>query len=171
MPQRDHHGHSLVVPCPHCAEWTREELGPNPATLPLKITCQACKSKIPLDLSAHVTSTDEERKGGASLDGCPFCDYHTLYIQKDINNKFGLMVVVATYLLLLFSGLDLPEMIAGLVILTLLDLILLRLVVRRLLICYHCQSQYRGWAPGPHCRPFDLATWEGFQGQDPEVKE
>ena len=47
-----------------------------------------------------------------------------------------------------------------LVALTVIDVLLLRLVVKRLLICYRCKAQFRGFPPGPRCRPFDLATWE-----------
>jgi hypothetical protein len=32
--------------------------------------------------------------------------------------------------------------------------------VKRFLICYRCKAQFRGFPPGPRCRPFDLATWE-----------
>jgi len=152
IPERDHGRLSFSVPCV-CGAWTERVIGPPGTTLPDRMTCGACGTPQPLDLPGHVDAQ-------GALDGCPRCGYHTLCIQKDVNPRLGVALVVVSFAVLLFSGLPLPWMIAGLVVLTVLDVALLRLVVKRLLICYRCKAQFRGFPPGPRCRPFDLATWE-----------
>ncbi|MCB9899695.1 MAG: hypothetical protein H6825_16940 [Planctomycetes bacterium] len=153
IPARDHKLLSFAVPCEDCGGWTERTIGPPGTRLPTQMTCAHCGVPQALDLPGHV---DAEGR----LDGCPRCDYHTLCIQKDVNGKLGVVLVLVTFGALLFSGLELPQMVAGLVLLALLDVVLLKLVVKRLLICYRCKAQYRGFPPGPRCRPFDLATWE-----------
>jgi hypothetical protein len=96
------------------------------------------------------------------LDGCPRCGYHTLCIQKDVNAKLGVIVIAVTYAVILALRLELATTLIVLVALTLVDVVALRLAVKRLLICYRCKAQYRGFPPGPNCRPFDLGTWEAF---------
>jgi hypothetical protein len=70
------------------------------------------------------------------------------------------ILVVIVFAALLLADLPLPWLIGGLVIFSTLDWLLLQLVVRRVLICYRCKSQSRGFPPGPTVRAFDLATWE-----------
>jgi len=160
IPERDHATRSLAAPCPQCAHFEElvlgpapRDLGPSANTLPTSLRCSRCAASIPLDMAAHVAPTGE-------LDGCPACDYHTLCIQKDMNPRFGVILVTVTFAALLFSGLPIPQMLLALLALAALDFLLLRFIVRRLLICYRCKAQYRGFPPGPRCRPFDLSTWE-----------
>jgi hypothetical protein len=153
VPERDHRLLSFAVPCEKCGNWTERTIGPHGTHLPDQLTCSRCGVPRPLDLAGHV---DAEGR----LDGCPACDYHTLCIQKDVNPRLGVLLVVVTFGALLAAGLPIPWMVAGLVVLTILDVLLLRLVVKRLLICYRCKAQFRGFPPGEHCRPFDLSTWE-----------
>ncbi|GJM23336.1 MAG: hypothetical protein DHS20C15_32510 [Planctomycetota bacterium] len=160
IPERDHKTRSLAVPCPQCAHFEEftladapRDLGPSHNTLPTALRCSQCDTSIPLALAAHVDPS-------GVLDGCPACEYHTLCIQKDMNPRFGVILVTVTFGALLFSGLPIPQMLMALVGLAVLDFALLRFVVRRLLICYRCKAQFRGFPPGPHCRPFDLSTWE-----------
>ncbi|HZL99785.1 MAG TPA: hypothetical protein VFD43_05985 [Planctomycetota bacterium] len=150
---RDHVVRSFVVPCPACRGWTEVRVGTPAVDPPKRAACGACRADIPLDFHAHFGPM-------ALLDGCPACGYHTLYAQKDFNAKLGLLLVLAVFAALLLLGLPLPWLLAALVAFAALDWILLRFVVRRVLICYRCKSQYRGYPPGPSCRPFDLATWE-----------
>lgn len=157
IPARDHGRRSAVCGCEACDHWTDSALsgtcGDGPEGLPAALRCEGCGAERPARFTDRVDA-------GGRLDGCPVCDYHTLAIQKDFNARFGLAVVVVTFGALLFSGLSLPWMLAALVAVALLDWALLRLVVKRLLICYRCKAQYRGFPPGETCRPFDLATWE-----------
>jgi len=157
IPARDHRVLSLAVPCESCGRWTERELGPRGSRLPDSLTCSHCGVPQRLALAAHLDAAGE-------LDGCPRCGYHTLCIQKDVNPRLGVAIVVLSFLGLLLADLELTGLITGLVVLTLIDLALLRLVVRRFLICYRCKAQYRGFPPGPGCRPFDLATWEVHDG-------
>jgi len=150
---RDHVVRSFAVPCPQCRAWTEVRVGTPAVDAPKKIACRACGAEIPLDFHGHFGPS-------ALLDGCPACGYHTLYVQKDVNAKLGVLLVLAVFLALLLAGTPLPWLLAALVALAALDWLLLRFVVRRVLICYRCKAQYRGYPPGPTCRPFDLATFE-----------
>lgn len=153
IPARDHALLSFSVPCDACSRWTERTIGPRGTRPPSQMSCAHCGVPQALAFAAHVDAS-------GALDGCPRCEYHTLCIQKDVNGKLGVVLVAVTFAILFFSGLSIPQMLVGLVLLTLLDVLLLRLVVRRLLICYRCKSQYRGFLPGARCRPFDLGTWE-----------
>jgi hypothetical protein len=153
IPERDHQELSFVVKCASCGEWTERRIGPRGTALPNSATCGSCGVPTALDMAGHV---DEH----GALDGCPACDYHTLCIQKDVNQKLGVILVVVTFGALLFSGLSIPQLLVGLVILAALDWLLMARIVKRFLICYRCKAQFRGFPPGPRCRPFDLATWE-----------
>ena len=155
VPTRDHAERSCVVRCPGCGlaqEFALEGEPHGPA-------CKQCEAGIPLNLTAHV-GTD------GTLDGCPCCEYHTLFIQKDVNNRLGVILVAIVFIGLLIARVPLPWMLAALLAFTLLDVVLLRLAVKRLLICYRCKAQFRGFPPGAHCRPFDLATWEAHAQPD-----
>jgi hypothetical protein len=160
IPARDHAERSAGVRCA-CGKWidvpfaeaARARAGPElPARLPREARC-ACGVSVPLDFAGHVAAD-------GTLDGCPACDYHTLAIQKDVNSRLGVIVVLVLFGALLLLRVPLPWMFAVLVPLTLLDWWLLRRIVKRFLLCYRCKAQFRGFAPGPRCRPFDLATWE-----------
>lgn len=157
VPARDHAERSCVVRCPGCEQWQDHVLGGESSTggqsAHRSVRCKHCKTEIPLDLARH-TGSD------GTLDGCPCCDYHTLYIQKDVNNRLGVILVAVVFLGLLIARVPLTWLIGSLLAFTALDFVLLRLLVKRLLICYRCKSQFRGFPPGERCRPFDLATWE-----------
>lgn len=153
IPARDHTSRSFAVPCEVCQAWTERRLAEDGRPLPDAVTCSGCGTPQRLDLAGHV---DAEGR----LDGCPRCDYHTLCIQKDVNPRLGVVLVVVSYAVLLLLDLPIPWLVAALVLMTLIDVALLRLVVKRFLFCYRCKAQFRGFAPGPRCRPFDLATWE-----------
>ncbi len=157
IPARDHSVRSVVSGCETCAHWTDVTLigpcGADATGLPASLHCESCSAERPAHWPEHVDDMGH-------LDGCPLCDYHTLAIQKDFNARFGLAVVVITFGLLLFLQLPLAWTLAGLVAVALLDWALLRLVIKRLLICYRCKALFRGFLPGERCRPFDLATWE-----------
>jgi hypothetical protein len=149
LPTRDHAQRSAVVPC-SCGRWEELEIG---AELPTEARCHKCAQPIATDFAAHVGAD-------GTLDGCPACGYHTLAIQKDVNARLGVIVVFAVFTALLLLRVPLPWMFAVLVPFALLDWLILRTLVKRFLLCYRCKAQFRGFPPGPRCRPFDLATWE-----------
>ena len=156
MAGRDHAIRSFAVPCLACKACTEEQVGTPAVDAPRKVACSGCRAEILLDFHAHFGPT-------ALLDGCPACDYHTLYVQKDFNPKLGVILVLAVFAALLVLGLPLPWLLGALVAFAALDWLLLRFVVRRVLICYRCKAQFRGYPPGPTCRPFDLATFEAHE--------
>ncbi len=150
IPTRDHRETSTATPCEACGHWSETRLR---SPWPDQLRCEQCGAEHVFDVSGHL---DDE----GHLDGCPWCDYHTLCIQKDVNPRLGVIVVVLSFGALLLAGLTIPQLLVGLVVMTIADTLLLRWIVKRLLICYRCKAQYRGFPPGPRCRPFDLATWE-----------
>lgn len=162
IPARDHAERSAVVRCA-CGRWltvafapeaARGPAGPElAARLPREAACATCGAARPLDFPTHLAAD-------GTLDGCPACGYHTLAIQKDVNSKLGVIVVLVLFAALLLLRVPLPWMFAVLIPLALLDWWLLRRIVKRFLLCYRCKAQFRGFAPGARCRPFDLATWE-----------
>jgi hypothetical protein len=152
LPGRDHRLRSCLVPCA-CGALNDVAVGTPARDPPKTIVCTGCGTSLRLDFHKHFGPQ-------ALLDGCPACDYHTLYAQKDVNARLGVLLVLVVFAALLFSGLPLPWMIGALVVFALLDWLLLRLVVRRVLICYRCKAQFRGFPPGPTVRAFDLATFE-----------
>ena len=163
IPARDHSQRSCVVRCPACEHWQDRVLEADPPgseqAKRQSLRCDRCESDIPLDLVGHVASD-------GTLDGGPCCDYHTLYIQKDVNNRLGVILVAIVFIGLLIARVPLPWLVGSLLAFTALDLVLLRLLVKRLLICYRCKSQFRGFPPGARCRPFDLATWEAHSAPE-----
>ncbi len=161
IPERDHRELSFAVPCTSCEAWTERRIGPRGTALPTSVTCGACGTPRPLDLPGHVD-------GEGALDGCPACGYHTLCIQKDVNPKLGVAIVVVVFAAMLLAGLTIPQLVVGLVVLAVADWLLMAAVVKRFLLCYRCKAQFRGFPPGPRCRPFDLATWEAH---DPPAGE
>ncbi len=150
VPTRDHAERSAVVRCV-CGHWqpvaiaadaARAPAGPElAARLPRETRCAKCGAALPLDFAARVGAD-------GTLDGCPACGYHTLAIQKDVNARLGVIVVVLVFGALLVLRVPLPWMFAVLIPLALLDWLLLRLVVERFLLCYRCKAQFRGFAPG-----------------------
>ena len=169
IPARDHATRSWAQPCA-CGHWTEGraahaaraadaptsstgDAAPDGDGLPGHATCGGCGAALTLDLAAHVDADGR-------LDGCPCCGYHTLCIQKDVNPRFGVILVAVSFAALFFLAPSVPWLLAGLVVLALVDWLLLRLAIKRLLICYRCKAQFRGFPPGARCRPFDLATWE-----------
>ena len=150
IPARDHALRSWAQPC-ECGHWTEGRADDGP--LPSSATCAGCGAALTLDLAAHVDAQGR-------LDGCPCCDYHTLCIQKDVNPRFGVILVTVSFVVLFFLAPTIPWLLVGLVAMAAVDWLLLRLAVKRLLICYRCKAQFRGFPPGARCRPFDLATWE-----------
>jgi hypothetical protein len=155
IPERDHGTLSFAVPCERCGAFTDRRIGPPGSTPPPSATCGQCGTPQPLRFAEHVGEDGQ-------LDGCPRCGYHTLCIQKDVNAKLGVIVIAVTYAVILALRLEIGTTLIVLAALTLVDVIALRLAVKRLLICYRCKAQYRGFPPGPNCRPFDLGTWEAF---------
>ena len=119
VPERDHKQRSLVVSCPSCGAVVEARLGPGsePARLPDAVSCASCSTTIDLP---HGEQLAED----GTLDGCPSCGYHTLCIQKDVNPRLGVILVAVSFAILLFSGLSIPQMLVGLVVLAVVDLAL-----------------------------------------------
>ncbi|MGQ0554148.1 MAG: hypothetical protein ACT4PU_13120 [Planctomycetota bacterium] len=144
---------SFVATCSQCKRPTEVRVGTPAREAPKELLCAHCGHTQRLGFGSHFGPE-------ARLDGCPVCDYHTLAIQKDVNGKLGVLAVLAVFGTLLLLRVELPWMLGILVVFAVLDWLLLRLLVKRLLICYRCKSLFRGFPAGPSCRPFDLATWE-----------
>ena len=90
IPARDHKELSFALKCASCETWTEQQVGPRGSVLPDKTRCTSCKAETAFGLADHV---DEQ----GALDGCPACGYHTLCIQKDVNQKLGVILVVIAH--------------------------------------------------------------------------
>ena len=151
FPGRDHASRSMSGRCARCDRWSDMPLDGEPP--PMAFKCERCGKIHKLSLAHHLAETGH-------IDGCPMCGYHTLCVQKDVNQRLGVIIVVVVFAALLFSGIDLVPMLGALVVFAIVDFAVLMLLVKRVLICYRCKTLYRGFPPGESCRTFDLATWE-----------
>jgi hypothetical protein len=111
--------------------------------------CSACGTATELPVSP---SLRDERL----VDRCPACDGAELYVQRDFNQKMGLLIVVIGGALAPFTPYYSSLFVAGLV-----DAALYA-VLPEITICYRCQAHFRGFRRNPRHNPFDLHIAEQY---------
>jgi hypothetical protein len=111
--------------------------------------CRACGTATVLPVSS---SLRDERL----VDRCPACDGAVLYVQRDFNQKMGLLIVVIGGALAPFTPYYSSLFVAGLV-----DAALYA-VLPEITICYRCQAHFRGFRRNPRHNPFDLHVAEQY---------
>jgi len=123
--------------------------------------CPKCSKDIPLMLTAAV-------RGGNSVDRCAVCGHDNLYIQKDFNREFGLLIVCAgiAVSLFLFSRSNPSGAMLALAVTAALDAALYYLV-GDVTVCYVCHAIYRGFPRNPGHQPFELKDLEKYGGRNP----
>ena len=93
---------------------------------------------------------------GRMVSRCPACDGRQLYVQRDFNQKTGLLIVIAGALLAPFT-----PYYASLGVATLIDAGLY-LVLPEITICYRCEAHFRGFRRNPEHQAFDLHIAEQY---------
>jgi hypothetical protein len=111
--------------------------------------CHACGAAPTLATTASL------REGGI-VDLCPACGGDQLYVQRDFNQKAGLVIVVLGAALAPFT-----PFYSSLIVATLADAALY-LVLPEITICYRCQAHFRGFARNPKHQAFDLHVAEQY---------
>jgi hypothetical protein len=128
--------------CPNCSQQVE--------TVSDAATCEACDAQI--NLTAAPTGT-------AQMASCVVCKSEALYVAKDFNKNFGVIIVLLGCAGFYWGA---ATGIASLVALTFVD----RIVYYRrpmVTVCYACKSVYRG-PINPALAPYDLTFDETFEG-------
>ncbi len=135
--------------CPACGSGNRiADLG---TPLPERVTCRSCRAALR-------PAAPEGWAPGQPPVRCVVCGDDKLYIQKDINQKVGCLVVGIGALLVPWTyGLSLA-------LCALIDYILYRLLPS-ITVCYVCGSRYRGLPLPANAGPYDLVTAQTYEAR------
>ena len=139
----------MTLTCPGCGS----AVSVYPSSEAFLAKCSVCQREIPV----HFSARHEE----GWLEECPCCGRKDFYRQKDFNRKLGvLLFVVAAILSIWTYGMSL-------VVLWLLDLFLFRRL-GSVVICYNCQSIFRGVRGEESIPEFDHETHDRivYGGED-----
>lgn len=105
--------------------------------------CPSCGVQI-------ATYVDDEVKKDLHLDHCLLCNGKNLFKQKLFNRNWGVGIVVAGIIVSFFVSLPIiPLLVVGLI-----DL-LLYLFLPFMVVCYNCDSEFRGYKMDPGLELFD----------------
>jgi hypothetical protein len=117
--------------CPNCKKYARLEV-----TDQMLLKCSHCQNEW-----------GKIEKADQVFDRCPICTCRQFYVDKDFNQiigfgvmAIGIVLVPKTY------GLSLP-------VFALIDWLIYR-QVPKLVACYRCGSEYRGFSIPPQLKPF-----------------
>jgi DNA-directed RNA polymerase subunit RPC12/RpoP len=111
-------------------------------------TCAHCGKGVSLVLGPALLS-------GGPVEKCPACGGLEIYVQRDFNQKAGLVVVVIGALFAPFTHY------LSLVAAALLDAFLYMLLPE-IEVCYRCLAHFRGFPRNPAHKPYDLHTAEQY---------
>jgi hypothetical protein len=89
------------------------------------------------------------------VDRCPACEGRELYVQRDFNQKAGLLVVGVGAIFAPFTHY------LSLVAAASFDA-LLYLALSEVTVCYRCAAHFRGFAKNPAHKPYDLHLAEQY---------
>lgn len=119
--------------------------------------CGSCRAETALDLTG---SLREQRL----VDVCPACGGKQLYVQRDFNQRAGLLIVGVGAVLAPFTPFYSSLFVAALV-----DA-LLYAVLPEITVCYRCQAHFRGFRRNPGHAAFDLHLAEQYEAKQGEVR-
>lgn len=142
--------------CPECSR-ELEASSDGPDTL----ECAGCGQSLGLGKSPSLRT-------GQSVDVCAVCGHPDMYVQKDFNRNLGLgIVVLGVMASLVFFAANQPFLsVAALVLMAVIDG-LIYLSVGEVTVCYSCHAIYRGFAPNPRHKSFNLQLLERYGGRTP----
>jgi hypothetical protein len=132
----------IAFRCPRCA--AEATAGPDGRGL-----CPACGAATELQVSSSI-------RDDRIVDRCPACGGDQLYVQRDFNQKIGLIIVVVGGALAPFTPYYSSLFVAALV-----DAVLYA-VLPEITICYRCQAHFRGFRRHPRHHAFDLHIAEQY---------
>lgn len=144
----------VFVYCSECL--ARIELPPPQETTSGSVSCPSKHSSISFSHSEAV-------KSGSHVDACSRCSSTALFAQKDFDQRLGCAILAAGAAVALgvswrFGGIwFVPVLLAVAAV----DLVLARRVAP-VVICYRCDTEYRGVADAAGARPYDPHVAERF---------
>jgi len=116
--------------------------------------CPKCGAEPALDLSASI----RERR---VVDRCPLCQGEQLYVQRDFNQRAGLLIVIVGAALAPFT-----PYYASLFAAAAIDAVLY-VLLPEIAVCYRCQAHFRGFTRNPKHEAFDLHLAEQYGTKSP----
>ena len=146
-PRRPNRTPEIAFPCPGCGREAR-------AGLDGRGRCRACGRESSLALSPAMRESQ-------IVDACPSCGSPLLYVQRDFNQKAGLVVVVVGAALAPFT-----PYYSSLGVAVLLDAVLYSLLPE-ITVCYRCHAHFRGFVRNPRHQAFDLHVAEQYDVHPP----
>ena len=132
----------IAFTCPACG---REAIG----GLDGRGRCRSCGAETPFELTASL-------REARVVDRCPRCAGDQLYVQRDFNQRAGLVVVIVGAALAPFT-----PYYSSLFVAAAIDA-LLYLVLPEIAICYRCGTHFRGFRRNPKHEAFDLHIAEQY---------
>ncbi len=129
-----------------CAACGREAI----AGLDGRGACPRCGATRELALTASARAEHV-------VDRCPACDGEQLYVQRDFNQKAGLVVVVLGAILAPFT-----PYYSSLIVAAVVDAALYALLPE-ITVCYRCHAHFRGFRRNPRHQAFDLHLAEQYE--------
>ena len=144
----------VSVYCSECL--ARIELPPPHETPSGSVSCPS--RHLPISFSHS-----EAVKAGSHVDSCSRCSSAALFTQKDFDQRLGCAILaagaaVAVGVAWRFGGIWLVPV---LLLVAAADFVLARLVAP-VVICYQCDTEYRGVADASATRPYDPHIAERF---------
>jgi hypothetical protein len=112
-------------------------------------TCTRCQATASVETSESIRT----RK---VVDRCTACDGEQFYVQRDFNQRAGLVIVIIGGLLAPFT-----PYYSSLFVAALIDAGLYA-VLPEITICYRCKAHYRGFERNPAHQAFDLHVEEQY---------
>ena len=133
--------------------------------------CPTCEAPARVSLDGPCDwqcSTCDHRQhfdaGDPGLPACAVCGNRELYKQKDFPHRFGLLVLVAAFVLSIFTyGWYEKWLTYAILIGTAVFDGALYLWVGDAIVCYRCGAYHKGFAPGPNQHPFEIIVGERYR--------
>jgi uncharacterized protein (DUF983 family) len=113
------------------------------------LECPECK------LAYDLTPSEGMRQGGP-VDRCAVCGYEHLHVRKDFPRTLGLAIVGIAAVLTFTPVVPRELFFLPLVFASVIDLALYQLIPWKV-VCYVCETEYRGTKPQASLKAFDLA--------------
>ena len=132
----------IAFPCPSCG-------GEATAGLDGEGSCTRCEERPRLNIP-------DELRDKRVVERCTACDNTQLYVQRDFNQRAGLVIVVIGAALAPFT-----PYYSSLFVAAAIDAVLY-MVLPEITVCYRCQAHFRGFAQNPQHEVFDLHIAEQY---------